>query len=98
MQYVEFRVIVEEQTRVRARCRGRDCARGDVQYGSLRRDTIAMLVRWISEEHLRERDDLEVLGTTLYEVLFSPTIDAAFRAEFENVRRDRNGYRLRLVL
>lgn len=84
MEYSEFHVKVEDGE-VSVTRDGGPPARGDVVYGNdpLRQRTLRMFNRWLEAQKFQSREDLALVGTYLYRVLFSqPDVHQAFRKAF----------------
>jgi ribosomal protein L37AE/L43A len=74
---------------------------GKIRVSELDKRLLRRFNYWVSSDRLNERDDLELLGLCLYDLLFPPQSD--IRDEFEGnydfvMRPDQKGSRLRLTL
>jgi CHAT domain len=74
---------------------GKDLPGIAIDSDPLRRDTIAMIQRWLSEGTATSGGDLKVLGRHLYALLFTDRLGAFLDAELAGVHK---GERLRLQL
>lgn len=97
MEYREFRVIVEDENRLRIIKPSGTSQKASIPMDSLKERTINIFHRWLAEGNIKSRDELVVLGAHLYNGLFDDEISRAFLDEFNKVRnQESTTLRLRL--
>jgi hypothetical protein len=84
MEYVELRIRIEDTKNTSARWQNSPPARGTIRYGSLQRQTIRVLSRWVAEDKISRREELEVLGSHLYGILFTGEVETQFQLAYHN--------------
>jgi len=66
----ELTIIVQDRNIIRARTQDGGEVEGHVVLDDLRLKTIKLFEDWLAEGRIRKREELELLGTLLYEALF----------------------------
>ena len=94
MEYVEFRVRVEDTKNILAWRQNQPPVRGEVRLEPLQRQTIRVLSRWVADDKIEQRGELALLGSHLFGVLFTDKV----AAEFEEAYRKKADAVLRIVL
>jgi hypothetical protein len=97
MEYKEFRIIIENEEKIRLIKSSGISLRGNVQRDPLKIQTIDLFNRWLAQGKISERDELTVLGSYLYALLFEEKISQEFKDEFDKIRKQ-PGTGLRLIL
>ena len=97
MEYKEFRVIIEDEKRLRIIKPSGVSRTSDVPMDDLNKKTIEMFSKWLAKGLITERGDIAVLGSHLYNGLFNPDISKEFKEEFDKVQGQSSTV-LRLVL
>ncbi|MFX0201553.1 MAG: hypothetical protein ACFFCW_36015, partial [Candidatus Hodarchaeota archaeon] len=97
MEYREFRVTVEDQKRIRAQKPNRITLKGNIQMDYLKKRTINIFHTWLAEGNIKKREELVVLGSHLYDVLFSGEIGTSFKTTFDEIQQQRDTV-LRVIL
>ncbi len=96
MEYKELKVLVRNRSDILIFKPSGVVSDATVPMDSLREKTIQMFSGWLSDGKITKREELEILGTHLYEGLFDTETKNAFEKEWENVQKQSKG--LRLVL
>ena len=88
MPYIEFRVRVEDTRSILAWQAPAPPVKGDVHYETLSRQTVHVLNRWLAEGRIKDRDELTLLGSHLYGILFQGLIGKQFRESYFGKPKD----------
>src|SRR5216684_2335075 len=95
MSYPEFRVIVENKSSIRIIRPDGTTPKGAIDQDEMKKQTIKFFHKMLADGNISSRDELIVLGSYLYELLFDSEASSVFKEDFDNVKRDEY---LRLVL
>jgi hypothetical protein len=99
MEYKEFRVIIEDESRIRIIKPSGVSRPGTIQMDRLKEKIIKIFSRWLAEGKITTREELVVLGSYLYNGLFNDDISEVFKDEFDKIQNQRESSTvLRLVL
>ena len=87
MEYEEFKILVEDQERILAQKPSGVPVRGRVEMDYLKKRTISIFNDWLAKGNIEKREELVVLGSYLYGVLFSGDINTAFKSTFDEIKQ-----------
>jgi hypothetical protein len=87
MSRFELTVTVQDVEQIQARTQGDAVISGKVKQEPLLLDTIRIFDDWLSQGNITRRQEFEVLGRLLYEVLFSGEIGAFFERLLSEARK-----------
>lgn len=93
--YKEFKVIVENEASIRIIRPDGTNPKGAIDQDDLKKRTIKFFHNMLAEGNITSQDELQVLGSHLYELLFDLTISSLFKEDYDHVEKDEY---LRLVL
>ena len=96
MDYVELRIRVKDTRTILAWRQNAPPVDGAVHYEALARQTIRVLTRWVAEDRVSRRDELAVLGSHLYRILFANAVEKELQEA--QAHQKRTNATLRLVL
>jgi hypothetical protein len=97
-EYKEFKVIVESRFKIEVIKSNGIHRTGDVRLSALEERTINIFNRWLANGKIENREELVVLGTSLYNILFDNTISKEFKEEYDKVIKEQPSPVLRVVL
>ncbi len=97
MEYLEFRVIIEDLNRIRIFKPNRQTLPGEIQMDRLREQTINFHSRRLDSDDIEDREELTVLGSYLYRTLFDDKISREFKKDYDRAQNKPSTV-LRLVL
>jgi hypothetical protein len=101
MRYEKFRVIVEDRYYRRiikhTDASSRHRVGGDINQDEKAEAVISEYSEMLAEGKVK-RDNLETLGTHLYDLLFDSNISRTFKSEFDRAKREKSVVILRLIL
>ena len=95
MSYPEFRVIVENKSSIRIIRPDGTTPKGTIDQDEMKKLSIKFFHKMLADGNITSRDELILLGSYLYELLFDIDASSIFKEDFDNVKRDEY---LRLVL
>ncbi len=97
MEYKEFRVVILDESNIRATLPSTVTRKGHVQMDGLIKRVVNVFHRMLAAGDIKFREELEVFGSLLYTVLFNGEIDSAFKSTYDEIQQQRDTT-LRLVL
>lgn len=103
MDYEEFYMNIENKNTVivlrTAQGKTPKTYQGTIAQDTLIVDTIKFFHRCLAEGHIKSVDELKVLGSYLYKLLFDANISSVFKEDFDKIdREDNSTSRLRVTL
>ena len=86
MEYKEFRMIIDNSSHLRIfKPNGRSIP-GTVRIDPLRQRIINIFSGWLADGKITRREELVILGSCLYEILFDAEISKEFKSEFDRLQ------------
>lgn len=96
MEYAELILVVQDGNTIRARRRdGAEISEAFI-YNDLHRRMIEIFEDWLNKDKITRRQELEVLGTLLYTILFSNRIESFFKQSLADARKASQRLRIQL--
>jgi CHAT domain-containing protein len=97
-EYKEFKIVIENRAKISVTKPNGINRTGDIQLSALKERTINIFNNWLANDKIENREELVVLGTSLYNVLFDPAMSKEFKEEYDKVIKEQPSPVLRVVL
>ncbi len=88
IKYKEFKILIEDEDSLRIYRPNGISHQDKIPMDSLRKETIRIFSKWLADDRIKERKELTVLGSHLYNGLFSSDISKQFKTEYDNIQKE----------